>query len=273
MKQRDLTAFQKTVRAHYARAKRDLPWRRTTIPYRILVSEIMLQQTQVDRVMPKYRSFLKRFPSVRALARAPLSDVLREWQGLGYNRRARALHACAKEIVAQHRGRIPTTYEELVPLPGIGPYTAGAVLAFAYNIPTVLIETNIRTAYLHHFFPEREGVRDAELLPYIDATLDQQQPREWYAALMDYGAHLKRTEGNANVRSRHYTKQSRFRGSDREVRGAILRALARAERPQTSATLARATGMPQVAAQLASLVRDGLVVKVRGGYRIGDTPD
>ena len=144
---------------------------------------------------------------------------------MGYNRRAKMLHETARAIEERFRGRTPKSYEELKSLPGVGPYTAGAVMAFAYNLPVPLIETNIRTVFIHHFFSDRDNVEDREIVRYIERTLDRKNPREWYYALMDYGAHLKRTVGNEGVRSRHYTKQSTFKNSDRQIRGAVLRVL------------------------------------------------
>lgn len=250
---------------------RDLPWRRTRQPYRILVSEVMLQQTQVDRVAPKYRAFLRRFPSARALAAAPLAEVLREWQGLGYNRRARALYECARVVTRERGGRFPRDREGLEALPGVGPYTAGAVLAFAYGVPTLLIETNIRAVYLHHFFSGRVGVTDRELMPYIEVTLAREDPGRWYAALMDYGTHLKRLHGSQNERSRHYTKQSRFTGSDRQVRGAILRALAGSGAPLTLAALTKQLphAPARIETQLAALTGERLISRVGRRYQLG----
>lgn len=203
-----------------------LPWRKTKNPYRILVSEIMLQQTQVDRVLPKYRAFLKQFPTVQKLSEASLSEVLIAWQGLGYNRRAKMLHQCAQRVVLEHKGRFPRNFEALKALPGIGPYTAGAVCAFAYNTAVPLIETNVRTVFIHHFFHDDFEVPDTEILRLIAVTIDQTHPRQWYWALMDYGSYLKKTVGNKNTQSKHYTKQSKFQGSDRQIRGALLRLLA-----------------------------------------------
>lgn len=249
--------FKETVYAYYrTHGRHTLPWRKTRDPYKILVSEMMLQQTQVPRVLPKYRAFLRRFPSIRALAEASRADVLREWQGLGYNRRAKLLHECAQSVA----GKLPRTYRELIALPGIGPYTAAAVMAFAYNEPVTLIETNVRTVYLHHFFASRTNVSDAELLPHIERTLDQENPREWYAALMDYGSFLKRSIGNQNVRSRHHAVQTKFKGSDREIRGAIIRALS--ESPMTIADLRRKLAHhdhKRIAAQLAALAAEGMI--------------
>jgi len=225
MHQKQIRSFQKTVYDFYALNKRSFPWRKTKDPYHILVSEIMLQQTQTDRVVPKYTQFLEAFPTIESLAHAPLKKVLQRWQGLGYNRRGLMLHKAAQVVVKDYTGVIPTDKDALMKLPGIGPYTSGAVMAFAYNKPIVMIETNIRTVFIHHFFREHGAVHDKELLPLIEATLDTSNPRKWYSALMDYGAHLKKTHANPNRKSVHHTKQSLFKGSDREIRRAIIRTL------------------------------------------------
>jgi len=211
---------------HWCRhGRHGLPWRRSINPYRILVSEMMLQQTQVSRVTDKFRAFIRAFPTFRALALAKPSDVLKQWQGLGYNRRALMLHRCAQKVTDTFRGRLPADYDALRRLPGIGPYTAGAILVFAYDAPWPLLETNIRRTYLHHFFPGRHRVRDTELLPLIERTMDRAHPRRWFSALMDYGSWLASQTVNPNRRSRHYVRQSAFEGSDRQLRGRILRAM------------------------------------------------
>jgi len=183
----------------------------------------MLQQTQTSRVEQKYREFIKAFPSVRILATAPRSNVLAHWQGLGYNRRAVALHETAKAIVASHGGRVPRQRDVLMSLPGVGQSTAGAVRAFAFGEPEVLVETNVRRVFLHLFYSDREGVRDAEIVPLIERTMDREDPRRWYYALMDYGVRLAGQVPNPNRRSAHYAKQSRFEGSRRQLRGQVLR--------------------------------------------------
>jgi A/G-specific adenine glycosylase len=188
-----------------------------------MVSEVILQQTQVDRVQGYYQSFIQQFPTIESLARAPKAVVLTSWQGLGYNRRALNLHKAAGIIVDTYAGSMPKDYSALIALPGIGPYTATAIRAFAWNLPGVCIETNIRTVYIHHFFKRAQSVPDSSLLPIIAATLDKEHPRTWYAALMDYGSHLKATYGNTATKSAHYTKQSTFKGSHRQLRGHILR--------------------------------------------------
>lgn len=203
--------------------RQGLPWRESPTPHNVVVSELMLQQTQVHRVIPKFQEFISLFPDFPSLAKAPLSEVLIAWQGLGYNRRAKYLHELAKAVVA--RGGLPDTLEELVKLPGIGKNTAGAILAYAFDQPVVYIETNIRTVYLHHYFADRFDVDDKELLPIIERTLDRDEPRAWYSALMDYGTYLKKQGLGRNNASKHYKKQSRFEGSVRQMRGAILRIL------------------------------------------------
>lgn len=260
--------FRHVVYSYYKHEGRHtLPWRQTHDPYRVMVSELMLQQTQVLRVIPKYEAFLKKFPTIQTLAREEQGSVLMLWQGLGYNRRAKHLHAAARAIVDHHHGVFPRIKEELIALPGVGPYTASAILAFAYNTPTVLIETNVRTVYIHHFFNDKKGVHDNELLPLIEKTMDTKNPREWYAALMDYGSHLKKTIGNVNKKSAHYVRQSKFKGSNREVRGAILRLLTQKGSLNLSVILTE-TGFSKerCEAQLAALTDEELIKKVRGRY-------
>lgn len=231
----DSKTFQRKIWQFYRTHKRDFPWRTTHDPYRILVSEVMLQQTQTERVVPYYTRWLKLFPTFRALARARQADVLKAWQGLGYNRRALALKRCADQVVHMHRGKLPRDVKELQNLPGIGPYTAAALCVFAFDMPVPMIETNIRRVYLQYFFPRRHNVPDAEVLMRIEKTMDHKHPREWFYALMDYGALLPKLLPNANRRSRHYAKQSKFEGSHRQVRGAVLKILS--EGPTTLSKL------------------------------------
>ncbi len=265
-------AFVTLVQKFYAtQGRHDLPWRQTHDPYKILVSEIMLQQTQVSRVISKYAEFLKTFPTVQSLARSPLGVVLSAWQGLGYNRRAKMLHQCAQTIVGEYSGMWPQDISTLRSLPGIGPYTAGAVAAFAFNIPSTIIETNVRSVYLHHFFPTDTNVPDASLLPIIAATLDAEDPRSWYYALMDYGSHLKQTIGNKSKQSKHYIKQSKFAGSDRQIRGAIIRTLTKAPAGVTLAYLSKEHNTTEIArlkSQLQKLVIEAMVEKVGSRYRL-----
>lgn len=198
---------------------RDMPWRQDTRPYYVLVSELMLQQTQVDRVIPKFRAFIEAFPDERTLAQASLSDVLKQWQGLGYNRRAKFLHDAAQKIY--ERGEFPRDLAGLMALPGVGKNTAGAILSYAFNKPAYFIETNVRAVYIHHFFGDHELVDDREILLLLEQTLDSEHPREFYWALMDYGTTLKK-QGVAPGRSRHYIKQPPLKGSVREIRGRII---------------------------------------------------
>ena len=225
----DMVAFRTFVRERGLALYRDLPWRRTTDPYAILVSEVMLQQTQVVRVDGRWQRWLERFPTVDALASASVADVLEEWQGLGYNRRALALHAAA-EAVSERGGRMPSDEASLRALPGIGPATAAGVRAFAFNLPGVYLETNVRTVFLHEFFPREEGIADRELVPLVEAACPSGKdpsdtPRSWYYALLDYGAFLKKTEVNPSRRSAAHTKQSRFEGSRRQKRAELVRLL------------------------------------------------
>ena len=217
--------FRKIVWDYYKKHKRPMWWRSDTQPYYIVVSEIMLQQTQVDRVMDVFPLFIKKFPSLRSLARASRTEVLSAWQGLGYNRRAVYVHQIAKEIVRRYRGILPSSIEELEKLPGIGPNTAASIYVFAYNMPAVFIETNIRTVFLFHFFKNKKNVLDKDIVTLIEETLSPKDVREWYWALMDYGSYLKKIYGNQNRRSKHYVKQAKFEGSNRQLRGMIIKFL------------------------------------------------
>lgn len=219
---KQINKFRQTVWKHFEVHGRTFPWRQTTHPYKIIVSEIMLQQTQTSRVGIKYREFLRKFPSFSALAKASLRDVLHEWKGLGYNRRAKHLHQLAKIIVEQYRGRLPKDRDQLLKLPGIGSYTASAVRAFAYNLPDVVIETNVRAAYIKHFFPQAIKVSDSEIVHFIQRVGDSGRPREWNTALMDYGAYLKTKDRTLGRTSALYSKQSSFKGSFRELRAKVL---------------------------------------------------
>lgn len=264
-----ISAFREAVYAQYRDNPRPMPWRETEDPYRILVSEIMLQQTQVERVRTKYAEFLYAFPTVPALAAAQLSDVLLLWQGLGYNRRALYLKRCAEEIDTYYAGQFPRTVDELQSLPGIGPYTARAVAAFAFGIAEPLIETNIRTVFIHCFFHGRELVSDSEIMPLITATLDRDQPRHWYYALMDYGVMLKQLHPNPGRRSRHHTQQSRFEGSNRQLRSRLLREILK--RPLISAKELAAelsADREAVLGNLESMQQEGLLVQQGKGYCI-----
>ncbi len=238
---------------------REMPWRRDTRPYYILVSELMLQQTQVDRVIPKFEAFVARFPDSDSLAAASLADVLTLWNGLGYNRRAKYLHDSAKIITAEYDGIFPESISELRTLPGVGAGTAGAIAVYAYNQRVAFIETNVRTVYFHHFFSDVDVVADTELLPLLEATIDREHPREFYWALMDYGSWLKHQGVGRIAKSRHYKKQSALKGSVREVRGQIIRALSNGDASESALRRAvRADERFEVA--LSALIAEGLVM-------------
>lgn len=265
----DLRSFKRLIGDYYRKHGRSLPWRETTNPYHILVSELMLQQTQVNRVIEKYREFTARFPAAAALANAPLRSILKLWQGLGYNRRALALKQIALAVVAQHRGKVPSSFDDLVKLPGVGKATASAILAFAFNQPVVFIETNIRTVFIHCFFPGQDEVSDEEIIPLVTKTLDAANPREWYYALMDYGTFLKKSIANPGRKSRHYHKQSPFVGSNRQVRGRILRYLTRG-RQSTEEEIAEGLRLDpgKVKSALLALEKEGLLTRKGAGLTI-----
>ncbi|OGX25394.1 MAG: hypothetical protein A3D10_04245 [Omnitrophica WOR_2 bacterium RIFCSPHIGHO2_02_FULL_48_11] len=247
--------------------RRKLAWRKTRNPYRILVSEVMLQQTQVLRVITKYKEFLKEFPTVQKLARAPLGSVLKVWSGMGYNRRAKYLRDAAGIIVGKHKGRVPKDEAVLRALPGVGPYTARAVRVFAFNEPDVLIETNIRAAFIHLFYPsvlQNTGIEDSKILLIAAAAAEGQNPREWHWALMDYGVHIKKLHKNPARKSAHYTKQSKFEGSLRQVRGAILKSILK-DIPHIDL---RGRYGKKYEAALTSLSKDGLILKKKGLWKV-----
>ena len=217
--------FTSIVRKQGAERYRDLPWRNIDDAYGVLVSEVMLQQTQVARVMNYWQRWMSAFPTVDALAAADTADVLELWQGLGYNRRALALKRACDECSATSGGVLPATADELVKLPGIGPATAAGVVAFAYNRPSVYIETNVRSVFLHHLFPDGEGVSDKQIAPYVADTCPADDARAWYYALLDYGAYLKTQVANPSRRSKHHARQSKFEGSRREKRSFLLKSV------------------------------------------------
>ncbi len=218
-------SFTAAIWNFYRINKRQFMWRDHHDPYVILVSEIMLQQTQTQRVAVKLPEFLTKFPTVFHLAQADTQELFQAWVGLGYNRRALALRTTAQMIVEQHAGKLPDDPITLQTFAGIGPATAASIAAFAYNKPTVFIETNIRSVYLHVFFHDQVGITDDQLRPFVENTLDPANARQWYYALMDYGVYIKKTYKNPSRGSKHHTKQSKFEGSDRQVRGAVIRLL------------------------------------------------
>jgi A/G-specific adenine glycosylase len=259
-------SFRKKIYNHYRAEGRDLPWRRNINPYRVLVSEIMLQQTQVERVIEKYPEFLKAFPDFHTLADAALPKLLTIWSGMGYNRRALALRTLAQKVIDDHRGRLPSDPALLITLPGIGKYTAGAVSAFAFNKPMVFMDTNIRRVYIHEFLHDQENIHDDELIPYVEHTMDKVNPRKWYNALMDYGTMLKQKCANPNRKSAHYVRQSPFENSNRQVRGKILKLLV-AHSSLTTVKIIKASGAEpeRIRKNLAQLAEEGFIAK-KGRY-------
>jgi A/G-specific adenine glycosylase len=263
--------FRATVYSFYEKEGRSFPWRERLEPWGVLVSEVMLQQTQTERVVPYWEKWIEKWPRPGDLCGASLEEVLREWSGLGYNRRARYLKECAGVIAGEYGGRVPEGRAELERLPGIGAYTAGAVSCFAWNRPEVFIETNIRAVMIHFFFGDRPGIRDAEIFPLLEAHLDREEPRKWYWALMDYGAALKKLTPNPGRRGARYRRQSGFRGSFRELRGGLIRALVSGG-PAGLEELERLPGIgrdkEEVYRALKALEKESMVAEEGGIYRI-----
>jgi A/G-specific adenine glycosylase len=268
----DQRRFLAVLNGYYQQHGRNgLPWR---LPepdgsfdaYKILVSELMLQQTQVPRVVPMFQTFLQQFPTFQALAGASLGDVLKAWQGLGYNRRAKFLWQAAQMVVRDFAGTLPRDQKSLEQLPGVGPNTAGAIRAYAYNEPALFIETNIRTVYIHHFFKGQSSVPDAGVRDLLAMTLDRSNPRQFYWAMMDYGSYLKQAVGNLSRVSKSYAKQSKFDGSLRQVRGRVLRLLANS--PMSKAELLAAVNDQRTEAVLHSLLDEGLIAHGAGRYQL-----
>lgn len=299
MDQQDFKAFRDKVWAFYHKyGRHDLPWRVDTSPYSVLVSEVMLQQTQVARVVGKYGEWMKKFPEMNSLAEASGTDVLGTWQGLGYNRRGLWLREAARRVVSDYDEHLPGDPAELVKLPGIGPNTAGSIAAFAYNRPAVFIETNIRRVFIYEFFGDSNDITssgrrtlpvtlpkvfseptpagdsvtsitssyisDDHLRPLIEVTLDHEHPREWYWALMDYGADLARKVPNPNRQSRHYAKQSKFEGSARQIRGEVLRRLLDGPKRRSALEI----DDERLERVLEGLANDGLIEIIQGTWSL-----
>jgi A/G-specific adenine glycosylase len=260
--------FREIVLSHYRQAGREFPWRGTG-PWGVMVSEFMLQQTQTERVIRYWEEWMRRWPRPKDLAAVSMEEALRHWSGLGYNRRCYNLKKSAAIIAAEHKGKVPVSLDVLRSLPGIGPYIAGAISCFAYNSPSVFIETNIRGAIIHCFFPGRDDVRDSEIYPILEKTLYKKDPRTWYYALMDYGAALKKLTGNPSRRSAHYVRQSPFIGSFRQARGKVIRTLA-ALGASNAAELKMACGLEEerLYRVLERLEKESLVAEKAGVYRI-----
>lgn len=274
----NIKQFQNHVYDFYNKNKRGFPWRETTNPYYIFVSEVMLQQTQANRVVAKYNEFIRSFPNFEALSKSSLQDIYVVWQGMGYNRRAKYLKESATIIVEKYGGNLPRDIVLLDELPGIGYNTACSICAFAFNLPVIFIETNIRSVFIHTFFDianfyssskarssqlvasnnnKESSIHDKDILPLVEQTLDRKNPREWYWALMDYGSYLKKTVVNPSRKSKHYTKQSTFKGSDRELRGKILKLLS--QKRYTKKELQEGLGDDRVDVLINKLMIEGLL--------------
>jgi len=261
--------FRKTVYGYYTENRRDFPWRQGYDPYHILVSEFMLQQTQTGRAAEKFLQFTEAFPGIGCLAMSPVKDVLAQWKGLGYNRRALYLHRTAGIITNEYGGEVPSDPEILKTLPGIGEYTSKAVSTFAYNLPHVFVETNIRTVLLHHFFTGGQTVHDKDIIQAQELTMDAEHPRKWYEAMMDYGAHLKNTGVRLNSRSSHYVRQKPFQGSDRKMRGEILDVLLENKVVSSNYIVSKTGGdHDRIVRLLHDLAAEGFVKEEQGGYSI-----
>jgi len=259
--------FCKLIYDYFAENKRSFAWRETTDPYCIVISEIMLQQTQTDRVKQKYDQFIREFPTLEELSQASIAQVIAVWQGLGYNRRALAVHAFAQRVIREYNGIIPNDPAILETFKGIGYATARSICAFAYNMPTVFIETNVRAVFIHHFFGNEKNVKDDVLFPLVEQTLDQLNPREWYYALMDYGVMLKKEHKNPSRKSAHYATQSKFEGSDRQVRGLILKLLVRTQIVHRDTFIAEIPrNVVKIDAILADLEKEGFVAQKNDLY-------
>ena len=259
-------AFQKFVLGYFKKNGRSFPWRDTKDPYKILVSEVMLQQTQTERVVVKYAEFLKAFPTWKALSSATPAEVVKVWMGLGYYRRAFNLHKAAQCVCNEYGGVPPQTAEGLRDLPGVGPYTASAVAAFAFGEPAPMIETNIRSVYLYTFYPQVLAVSDKEILQKVEETLYKKDPRSWFYALMDLGVELKKHTKGINQRSKHHVKQSKFEGSQRQVRAAVLRAITEAASIRRSDISRKLSyDADKIEAAITALTSEGLIQTVRGG--------
>ncbi len=254
---------QEMILTWYRQNRRDLPWRHTQDPYAILVSEIMLQQTQVERVIPYYVAWLCQFPDFAALAAAPTAQVLKAWSGLGYNSRAIRLQQLAREVLAQHQGKLPEDKDTLRSLPGIGPYTAAAVQAFAFNKPAPVLDTNVRRVLLYLFhLPEATDKKDLEAICL--RTIPEGRSRDWFNALMDYGSVIL-TAKKTGIPP--LSRQGRFAGSTRQARGRIVKTLL-AHPSLSLKELQCRIDHPALEQALHKLVQEGIVVRKKGQYSL-----
>src|SRR3989344_1295449 len=268
MQKERIKKFQKTIWNFYKKNRRNFPWRETIDPYKILVSEIMLQQTQNDRVINYYNKWLKRFPNFKILASAKFSEIYPFWQGLGYNRRGLNLQKAAQKAVVEYKGKLPQDILLLEEFPGIGLYTARAVSIFSFNAPVACIETNIRRVFIHHFFQDKKDITDAQILKIAERALPTGNAREWHYALMDYGAYLKSEIANPNRRHKKYSIQSKFEGSLRQIRGAVLRNLMEKKMTAKQLIKASASSADKVKIVIFTLEKEGLIKQNKKAYSL-----
>ncbi len=245
--------FQQDILSFYEKRGRDLPWRKTTDPYKILISEIMLQQTQVDRVIPYYQRWLKKWPTVQKLANASRTAVLKAWMGLGYNNRGINIHKAAQKIMEDYKGDVLAAVKDYKNVPGIGPYTSAAVRIFSANEDIITVDTNIRRIYMHEFNLKD----DSKVGELAQQCLPKGRSRDWHNALMDYGATFL-TARRAGIRPK--TQQSKFEGSDRQIRAQILRSiLNEGAKSEAELRALTQTESKRLKAVLAKLVRDDVL--------------
>ena len=264
-----IRTFQNIIYSYFKQYGRDFPFRNEINPYNVAISEIMLQQTQINRVVEKFQQFIQKFPDFQSLAKAPLNEVLKVWQGLGYNRRAVALKKIAERVVNEFDGILPADIEILKSFPQIGHNTASSIVAFAFNMPSFFIEVNIRRVYIYYFFPGKSSIKDSVIIQIVRKTLDRSNVRKWYYALTDYGVMLKKTHPELNKRSAHYRKQSKFKGSTREIRGKIIKLLI-ANSKLTEAELIRELNISSIKLKeiLNLLTKEGFIKQDINGFSI-----
>lgn len=264
--QDDVKAFQEKVMDWWADNARDLPWRRDPSPYNVLVSEIMLQQTQVSRVVPKFKEFIEIFPTIESLANSKTKQLLQIWSGLGYNRRAIWLKEAAQQIV--EKGEFPNSVKELQDLKGVGPYTSRSVLIFGFNRDLAAVDTNIRRVLIASGFAD-ETMSDNQLQPIAESVLLRGRSRDWHNALMDYGSQVL-TSSSTGISPT--STQPCYEGSSRQVRGAVIRALTETNElglGDLMLLLDCDLEESELKSIMSQLMVDGLVEQVRGDiYRI-----
>ena len=264
----DIVEFNTLLSNFYLKEKRILAWREQIDPYHVVLTELMLQQTQVPRVQEKFPLFIQTFPTFESLAQADMVSILAKWQGMGYNRRAKYLKDIATIVENTYNGKVPEDPDLLDDMPGIGPATARSIVTYIYNKPELFIETNVRRVFIHHFFQGTSDIDDSDIYPILQKAIDTVNPREWYYAIMDYGTYLAKQVTNPNRKSKHYAKQSTFEGSKRQVRGAIIRELVK--EPLKAEALVKLLGFEKKRTYdvLKDLENERFIIKKNGKYKI-----